>query len=162
MEFASKLIPIMREGVEVVKMTCFSKLNSSLTARYPQQDKKTRSMLAGAVINKIFGITNSLEPFATFSSDNHALIGREVADLAVNLEEMRIPLTDALRMQTLCDKMDNVDDNQTIKFARDIGILIEERDVPLPHNFIELVRRIGKSFGLIIPPLPAEPAGIDD
>ena len=151
----------MREGVEVIKMTCFRKLSSSLTERYPQQDKKTCSMLTGAVINQIFGTTNDQEPFASFSADNHDIIETEIKTLAVNLEEMRIPLTDALRMQTLCDKMDNIEDDQTIKFAKDVGILIEERDVPLPHNFMEMVRRIGKAFGLIIPPLPDEPTATD-
>lgn len=153
MEFESNLIPVMREGVEVVKMVCFRKLSLSLTERYPQQDKKYCSMLTGAVINKIFNTPNNQEPFTSFCADNRDIIATEIKDLAVNLEEMRIPLTDALRMQVLCDKMDSFEDDQTLKLAKDAGILIEERDIPLPHNFMEVVRKIGKSFGLIIPPL---------
>lgn len=155
MEFESKLVPIMREGVEVIKMICFRKLSTSLSERYPQLDKKTRGLLTGAVINRIFGATNNREPFASFCLANHVIIETEIKALADNLGEMRIPLTDALRMQTLCDKMDNIEDIQTIAFARDVGLLIEEREIPLPHNFMEMVRRIGKAFGLIIPPLPA-------
>lgn len=113
------------------------------------------------MINKIFGTLNDQEPFASFSADNRDMIETEIKGLAVNLEEMRIPLTDALRMQVLCDKMDNIEEDQTLKFAKDVGILIEERDLPLPHNFMEMVRRIGKSFGLIIPPLPTEAAATD-
>jgi hypothetical protein len=33
--------------------------------------------------------------------------------------------------------------------AREYGILIEERDVPLPKGFMELVYRVGKSYGLV-------------
>ena len=156
MEIESKLIPVMREGVEAIKMICFRKLSSSLAERYPQQDKKIRGMLTGAVINKIFGTPNKQEPFASFCSDNRDLIETEIKGIAVNLEEMRVPLTDALRMQTLCDKMDGVEEDKTLKLAKDVGILLEERDIPLPHNFMEVVRRIGKRLGLIIPPLSTE------
>ena len=156
MEFESKLIPVMREGVEVVKMICFKKLSSSLEARYPEYDKKFRSLLTGAVLNEIFGTPNNQEPFISFGSDNREIIKDEVNGLALHLEEMRIPLTDALRMQTICDKMDSVEDDQTLKLAVEVGILIEERDIPLPHKFMEMVRRIGNTLGLIIPPLPSD------
>lgn len=164
MEFESKLIPIMREGVEVVKMACYKKLGSSLVERFPEQDKKAARMLTGAVINKVFGITNDLEPFASFARENREKIESEIKELAINLAEMRIPLTDALRMQTLCDRMDKIEDDQTIKYARDVGLLLAERDIPLPDKFMDMVRRIGKALGLIIPPLPEsttkKPAGI--
>ncbi len=154
--FESNLIPVMREGVEVVKMICFGKLSASLGARYPHQDKKYRSMLTGAVINEIFGTPNKKEPFASFGDENREIIETEIKDFALNFEEMRIPLTDALRMQFICDKMDGHEDAQTLKLAKKNGLLIEERDLPLPHSFMEMVRRIGKAIGLIIPPLPTE------
>ena len=159
--FESNLIPVMREGVEVVKMICFGKLSASLVARYPHQNKKYCSMLTGAVINKIFGTPNNQEPFASFCVDNSDIIETEIKDFAANFAEMRIPLTDALRMQFLCDKMDGHEDDQTLKQARDSGLLIEERDLPLPHSFMEMVRRIGKAIGLIIPPLPTEAAATE-
>ncbi len=158
MGFESNLIPVMREGVEVVKMICFGKLSASLVARYSHQDKKYCSMLTGAVINEIFGTPNNQEPFASFGVDNCDIIETDIKDFAVNLEEMRTPLTDALRMQFLCDKMDGHEDDQTLKLAKKNGLLIEGRDLPLPHKFMEMVRRIGKAIGLIIPPLPTESA----
>ena len=161
MGFESNLIPVMREGVEVVKMICFSKLSASLLARYSHQEKKYCSMLTGAVINKIFGTTNNQEPFASFGVENCDIIETEIKEFAVNFAEMRIPLTDALRMQFLCDKMDGNEDDQTLKLAKKSGLLIEERDLPLPHNFMEMVRRIGKAIGLIIPPLPTEVPATD-
>jgi hypothetical protein len=154
--FESNLIPVMREGVEVVKMICFGKLSASLVARYSSRDKKYCSMLTGAVINKIFGTANNQEPFVSFGVANRDIIETEIKDFAVNFAEMRVPLTDALRMQFLCDKMDGHEDDQTLKLAGKSGLLIEERDLPLPHSFMEMVRRIGKAIGLIIPPLPNE------
>ena len=154
----SNLIPIMREGVEVVKMIYFAKLSASLLTRYTQQDKKYCSMLTGAVINKIFGTPNSEEPFASFEVENRDIIETEIRDFAENFAELRIPLTDALRMQFLCDQMDGHDDEQPLQLARQNGLLLEERELPLPHSFMELVRRIGKAIGVIVPPLPTEDA----
>jgi hypothetical protein len=157
-KLASKLIPVLREGVEVVKMICFRRLSSSLAARFPLQDVKFRSMLTGAVINDIFGTPNQQEPFASFTAENRALIQAEIKGLAANFAEMRIPLTDALRMQVLCDQMDKIAGGQNLVLAKEAGLLLAERDLPLPHNFMEMVRRLGKGFGLIIPPLPPEAA----
>jgi len=155
-EFESKLIPIMREGIEVVKMACFQKIASSLADRHSDMDKKFLTMLTGAVINKIFGTPNLQEPFASFAAENLELIDEEVNGFADNCEEMRIPLTDALRMQAICDRIEEIADDGSLKIAKEAGILIDERDLPLPHSFIEMVRRIGKALGLIIPPLPSE------
>lgn len=160
-EIASNLIPVMREGIEVVKMLCFSQLSASLVARHTHQDKKYCSMLTAAVINKIFGTHNSQEPFASFEVENRNIIETEIKDFAVNFAELLIPLTDALRMQFLCDQMDSHGDDQALKFALQNGLLLEERDLPLPHNFIELIRRIGKAIGVIVPPLPSEDAAAD-
>lgn len=157
----SNLIPIMREGVEVVKMICFTKLSASLLTRYAQQDKKYCGMLTGAVINKIFGTTNSQEPFASFEVENCDIIETETKDFAENFTELRIPLTDALRMQFLCDQMDGHDDDQPLQLARQNGLLLEDRELPLPHSFMELVRRIGKAIGVIVPPLPTDDTGAD-
>lgn len=156
MKIESKLIPIMREGVEVVKMVCFKKLHAQLAARYPQADRKFCGMLTGAVVNEIFGTPNEQEPFASFGSENREIVKEEIKGLAVHLAEMKIPLTDALRMQVMCDKMENIAENQTLNLALDNNILIVEREMPLPHNFMDMVRRIGKAFGLIIPALPSD------
>lgn len=155
-EFESKLIPIMREGVEVIKMVSFRKLASSLTERYPGWDPKFRTMLTGAVINQMFGITNHQEPFASFAADNQSRIDEEIREFAGHCPDMLIPLTDALRMQALCDRMSDVADDRPLEIAGAAGILIEERDLPLPPAFLDMVRRIGKAYGLVIPPSPEE------
>ena len=156
MTFESKLLPIMREGIEVIKMIFFKKLSVSLAEKHPEWEAKFCSMVTGAVVNRTFGITNDQEPFLSFNRDNLAVIDSERNDLAGDLESIRIPLTDALRMQSLCDQMDEVEGENYLEQAKETGILIGDRDLPLPNSFMDLVRRMGKAFGLIIPPLPDE------
>jgi hypothetical protein len=156
MTFESKLLPIMREGIEVIKMIFFKKLSLSLAEKHPEWDTKFCSMITGAVVNRTFGITNDQEPFLSFNRDNQEAITSELNDLAEDLETMRIPLTDALRMQSLCDQMDEVEAASYLELAQETGILLGERDLPLPNSFMDMVRRMGKAFGLIIPPLPDE------
>jgi hypothetical protein len=63
---------------------------------------------------------------------------------------MRIPLSDGLRVLFLCDSMEGIDSSPVLVRADELGILLHDRPVPLPKNFLELVRRLGKSFNLLI------------
>jgi hypothetical protein len=156
MEFESRLIPIMRDGIEVIKMIFFLKLKASLAARYPDRDRTFILHLAGAIINQLFGSPNTAEPFASFVPEHRALIAEEMARLGSEFKEMRIPLTDALRMQTLCDHQEGSENSVILAEAKNSGILLFDRELPLPHGFLHLVHRLGKAHGLLTPPPPAE------
>lgn len=157
-DFKRNLLPIMRECIELVKMVLFQKHCHFLAGKDLAQSREFRNMLTGALVNELFGVLNQQEPFASFRAENREMIEAELRGLAVNIPEMRIPLTDALRMQYLCDRMESIDDAHTLKVAEEIGLLIIERDLPIPHIFMDLTRRIGKSLGLIVPPLPGDDA----
>jgi len=154
MDFESKLIPVLREGVEIVKMISFKKLKESLAKKHPDREAAFVAKLAGALINAIFGAPAHEEPFAIFARSHANLIAHEQANVGAMLEELRIPLTDALRIQSLCDHQEGQDNTATLQQAQAMGILLTDRDLPLPHSFIELVRRLGSAFGLLLPPLP--------
>ncbi len=156
MDFKSELIPIMREGVDVIKMIFFKKLQNHLSVKYKEKDATYINMLSGAVLNGLFGTPNNQQPFTIFVSENKEAIDQELKEVSENFEEMRIPLTDALRVQFLCDSQEGNDRTETLSRADELGILLRERDVPLPKNFLELVRRLGSAFGLIIKPPEAE------
>ena len=149
-EMESKLIPIMREGVDVIKMIFFKQVKEYLLANDPAGDIAYCGRLAGSVINALFGTENPAEPFASFAEANRNRIDRELENIPLAFEEMRIPLSDSLRVQFLCDSMEGLDSSAILVQADKLGILLHDRPVPLPKNFLELVRRLGKGHNLLI------------
>jgi len=146
----SKLIPIMREGVEVIKMIFFKQLKEYLLANLPERDSAYCGRLAGGVINTLFGTENPAEPFASFAEANRYRIDRELKRIPATFAKMRIPISDSLRVQFLCDSMEGIDSSAILVRADELGILVHDRPVPLPKSFLELVRRLGKSHNLLI------------
>ena len=160
MEEKSRLVPILREGVNMIRMLFFRTLRDDFAGRYVNKAPDDPSKLAGAVLNELFGTVNREEGFVRFARENQSIIQDELAHLAERHENMRIPLTDALRVQFLCDSHEGVEGGEAVLTrARDLGVLIPERDVPLPRNFLALVRRLGSAAGLLVPPAIHEEAG---
>lgn len=144
----SKIVPLLREGVHVIKMVVYRVLKDGLTERGPSGEEEHNSRLAGAVVNELFGTPNREEPFLSFARDNGTTIRAELERIAVDYPEMKIPLTDALRIQFLCDSREGSDNPRLLVQARDLGILILERDLPLPDAFMALARRLGEEYNL--------------
>jgi hypothetical protein len=151
MEFESKLIPILREGVDVVKIITYKKVKDHLIQKYCDHELPFINRLTGAVVNELFGTPNTTEPFASFKKENQEDIHAEVENFSSNFEELRIPLTDALRIQFFCDSQEGVEDCHVLSRAQELDILIEDREIPLPAVFMELVRNLGSSFNIIVP-----------
>lgn len=145
-----RLTPIMREGVEIIKMIFYKRLRAKLSETYAHRDEAYIGRLTGAIINELFGTPNHQEPYATFVDENLYFIQQELRSIATSFAEMRIPLTDALRVQFLCDSQEGTDSSTVLARAKELGILIVDRDVPLPASFMNLVRRLGASFGLLV------------
>ncbi len=146
-----EFIPALREGVEIVKMIFFMKVRDRAETRYPDEDRGYFGMLAGAVVNDFFGTPNPEPRFRDFAEQNRERIDKMLADVPVHMEPLRIPLTDALRVQFLCDHQEGLEDGSgaILKRARELGILIEDRSVPLPRQFMNLVYQVGKAHGLV-------------
>jgi hypothetical protein len=147
----SKLIPIMREGIDVIKMVFFQRLKAYLTSKYTEKERAYINQLAGAIINETFGNPSREEPFATFARENKAVIEEEMRELHLHFEEMLIPLTDALRVQVLCDYQEGTDSSPILIHAQELGLLLVDREVPLPSHFITLVRKLGSYGSLLVP-----------
>lgn len=148
-----KFIPSLREGIDVVKMIFFRNLKKYLIKKFPEKGDVCAGMLAGAMMNELFGSPNPQEKFMTFAAENSELIKQELNNVSREFSELCILLTDALRMDFLCNHQEGIGENneEILKKARDYGILIESRDLPLPKGFMELVYRVGKANGLVIP-----------
>jgi len=149
MQYESKLIPSLREGVDLVKMILFKKLKIHLPKKYPHKEVDFINRLSGAIINELFGGPNPAEPFATFVVENKFFIKLEIKNIPSDFPEMRIPLTDALRVQFLCDHQEGIDSSHILSQAKQLGILLTDRDAPLPAKFMNLVRKLGGSFNLL-------------
>ena len=151
MAFESQLLPILREANNIIKMILFKKLKTYLSNKYSKHEASYINKLSGAIINDLFGTPSSEENFASFAAENKALIDKEIENIATEFPEMRIPLTDALRIQFLCDSQEGIDSSSILSRAKDLSLLLMDREVPLPKNFINLVRHIGNKFDLLAP-----------
>ncbi len=154
------MIPVLREGICVVQMVLFKELRSLLTRKYPERDSSSLAMLTGAITNALFGTVNPEEQFQDFCRKNRADIEQELLSLARELPALTAPLTDALRMQTLCDNREEKDSGRLLNQAAEIGILIKGRELPLPSTFMIMVRSLGDAHHLLI--APAEISHEDD
>jgi hypothetical protein len=152
-----EFIQALREGVDVVRMIFFVRMRDHLRERYPEKDKKFTQMLAGAILNELFGTRNPEKAFSDFADENIGLIRKELKEVPENFEDLLIPLTDALRMHFLCNHQEGLPDYSlnVLARARDYGILLEDRNAPLPKGFMELVYRVGKAYGLVREQAPA-------
>ncbi len=150
-EFESRLAPVLREGVTVVKMIFYKELKNRIARKFPKKDEAFVRKLSGAIVNETFGTVNVAEPFASFIRENQDRIADEINAVSVNFTELKIPLTDALRVQFLCDSQEGVDSEHVLRKAREAGILLEDREVPLPKTFMNLVRRLGAAHGVLDP-----------
>ncbi len=147
----SKLIPILREGVEVVKMVLFLKLKDHLSERC-EWEKEYKGKIIGAVVNDIFGVINPDEIFVEFARENEVQINEIMAETPEIFNELLLTLTDALRVMVLCDHQDGVDNSGILAAAQEKGLLLADRDLPMPHTFIDLARRLGSYYSLYTTP----------
>ncbi len=149
----SRLIPILREGVAVIQMIFFKTLKPVLNKKHPQLTPQAQTMLTGAITNEIFGSHNKEEKFLEFYKQHRGIIEQELLALATELPQLINPLADALRIQVLCDRQEEIDSTNILQQADRFHLLPADREVPLPSAFMETVRTLGAIHKLIIPPV---------
>lgn len=158
--FDSKLIPLLREGVDIVKLILFKELKDHMDSSPSRNGNGENSLLIGAIINDLFGDQPSSGALADFSRSRQGEIDGLLRAFPLSFATMCIPLTDALRISVLCDFQEKgVDSSPLLERARKRGVLIADREMPMPHSFMDLVRRLGVSYGLLQP--VAEKNGAD-
>jgi hypothetical protein len=156
-EKKSQLIASLREGVAVVQMVLFKEIKARLIKKQLSKDQTSLSMLAGSITNEVFGNQNPEKKFVTFRQDNMVEIEQEILSLKTDMPKLCAKVTDALRIQTLCDRQEGEDSSETLISAKESGFLIEEREVPLPSTFMTIVRLLGEEHNLIVPPTQITP-----
>lgn len=159
MSDARNLVPVLREGVEIIKMVFFKRLKDYVATSGTGRDATDAIRLSAAVVNRVFGTPNPEEPHRSYAEANAERIQSVIDRIAVDLQDMRIPLTDALRVQFLCDRHEGIDSTETLVSAKEWGILLADREVPLPAAFMNLARRLGAAFHLLQNlPKPQDPS----
>lgn len=156
-EKRSQLISALREGISVIQMVIFKEVKKSLKKRHSGRDATELLMLAGAITNELFGTPNPEPRFVRFREQHQALIEGELSGLARQLPQLKGCLTDALRTQVLCDNQEGVSEPGVLQTADSLGLLLKERNIPLPSVFMTLARGLGEQHGLIIAPLQISP-----
>ncbi|MFT5699672.1 MAG: hypothetical protein ACI8ZB_002533 [Desulforhopalus sp.] len=153
----SKLVQSLREAVSLVQMILFKEIRTHFNTTLQHTDQAENAMLAGAITNEVFGTQNPEARFKTFKEDNWGIIEQELLSLHENHTFLCQHITDALRIQTLCDSQEGEDSAVTLIEAKKYGYLLEEREIPLPSTFMTIIREIGKEHGLVVPPLQISP-----
>ncbi len=154
----SKLIPVMREAVITVQMILFKVLKASVHDRYVDQVEPYHTHLAGAVINNLFGTQPLDAAVAVFAASNRHLVEQELRELSSCCGYLLPVLTDALRMKTICDNQEGIHSIPSLLMAKALGLLLEERPLPLPSTFMIGVRHLAAEHGLVEPLLAAPPS----
>jgi hypothetical protein len=147
----AKLVPTLRQGIDIIKMVLFKELKPYLEKKNPQMSTDDIALLTGAVVNSLFCIENMEKTVADFLADHQDTVQQELEAFASNFNHLTIPLTDALRIQYLCDCQEGIDSEAVLEKARTLEILIEDRDVPLPGAFMSIVRSFGVAYKILEP-----------
>ncbi|BHH84060.1 hypothetical protein [Desulforhopalus sp. 52FAK] len=149
----SQLVQSLREAVGLVQMIVFKEIRKTIDNNQQQLESTERSMLAGSITNEIFGTPNPEEKFAAFRTNHWGVIEQELLSIKESNQFLCRHITDALRIQTLCDSQEGEDSSDILLKAKQYGYLLEEREVPLPSTFMTIIRELGKEHGLVVPPV---------
>ncbi len=152
----SKVIPVMREAVAMVQMIVYRELRGRIAEKYADWSPDAYRRLVGSIVNDIFGTAAREPDILRFCRRHIETIEEELRDLAGNVPELLPCLTDALRMQTLCDHEEGINTLPTLLRARALGVLLEDRPIPMPSTFMILTRQLGAQYGLLEGPAAAQ------
>lgn len=153
----SSIVPVMREAVAMVQLVLFGQLREKLAGRYSDWKSEDFRRLVGCVVSDLFGTPALDKNSVAFARKHFNVVEKELWTLAENVPDLLPFLTDALRMQTLCDHEEGVNSLPTLLRARAIGVLRQERNLPMPSTFMLAVRQLGATHGLVKPPQATDP-----
>ena len=146
-----QLVPALRQGIDIIKMVLYKEIRPYLKKRYRQMTPEDNARLTGVLVNGLFGDDNMEKTVADFAANHNQIVRQEMQAFASNFDHLKIPLTDALRIQYLCDTQEGIDSETVLEKARTLDILIQDRDAPLPGAFMSLVRSFGVAYKILEP-----------
>lgn len=123
----TRLLNILREGIGLVQMIFYRETKEFLVSRDKERDSAEAALLAGAITGEVFGALNPGEKFVLFRQQHWPEIEQELLSLSSNLPELCQHITDALRVQALCDHQEGNNSTALLLKAKSNGYLREER-----------------------------------
>lgn len=147
----NRVLPVMREAVAAVQLVLFTQLKKEYSARYGEWPQEAVRRLAGCVVSDLFASPVVDPQAARFAVEHRDQVEEELRSLPSRVPDMLPLLTDALRMQVMCDHEQGLNSLSTLLRARALGILQEDLPLPLPSTFMLAVRRLGEEHGLLQP-----------
>ncbi len=148
-EFDVKVVPVMREAIVMVQMILYQRLKDDILKRYQDWSDQEKTWLAGAVVNNLFGTEAADPEVNVFARQQRQLIEEELRELQSRVSDLVPHLTDALRMQTICDNYEGIHSIPCLLMAKELGLLDEERVLPMPSTFMIAIRKLGTEYGLV-------------
>ncbi|CAK8717502.1 MAG: hypothetical protein D3920_04895 [Candidatus Electrothrix sp. AW2] len=145
----TKIIPVMRQAITTVQMILFQHLKKSIFQRYTDFSEKEKIRLAGSVVNNLYGSDAVDSQVNLFARNHRELVEKELRDLSKHVAELIPHITDSLRMQTLCDNQEGIHSMPCLLLAKELDLLDEERELPMPSTFMQSVRKLGAETGLV-------------
>lgn len=148
-DFNPKIVPVMREAIVMVQMILYRRLKEDVQKRYQDWSDKEKQWLAGAVINNLFGTEAADPEVNVFAREHRELIEQELRELKERSADLIPHITDALRMQTICDNHEGVHSIPCLLLAKELGLFDQDRVLPMPSTFMIAVRKLGAEYGLV-------------
>ncbi len=148
-EFDPKIAPVMREAIVMVQMILYRRLREDVQTRYQDWSDQDKTWLAGAVTNNLFGAEAADPDVNGFARKHRELLEQELRELKDRVSDLIPHLTDALRMQTICDNHEGIHSLPCLLIAKELGLLDEERVLPMPSTFMIAMRKLGAEYGLV-------------
>ena len=140
----------------MVQMILFRRLKEDLRQREPERADQEQSWLAGAVVNNLYGTEPADPQVNSFARQHRERIEKELRILHTRIPDLIPYISDSLRMQTICDNHEGIHSIPNLLLARELELLDEERDLPMPSTFMLAVRELGAEYRLVerLPPAP--------
>lgn len=148
----------MREAIVMVQMVLFKHLHQDIVSRQAELADADQRKLAGAVVNNLFGTEPEDPAVSAFARENREEVEAQLRSLDQRFPTLCPFLTDALRMKTICDNQEGIHSIPSLLMAKALGILQEERPLPMPSTFMLSVRNLASANGLVNPLQATPPA----
>jgi hypothetical protein len=151
MSTQSQLVPVLREGIDIVKIFTYKTIKEYFNNHFENIAQGDCNKLSGIILNIIFGTPNTNEEIKKTQGQYNDEIQQVINELPGILGDFCNTITDALRIQILCDGYNNIDSTPILEQAEQLKILQKDRELPLPNTFIVSVRELGAENQLLAP-----------